>query len=202
VTPSLAAATAAGVVLGEIVRLPTRIPSPSGPGFAWNEAGDAIHAFFAADPAGAIAEERLRLAERLLARAGLLGHVAGPDLVRASDALGRFIDSRWPRSRQHREIPITAFQGPVEARRRIEGRIDVLVETGAGDIIIDHKISPDRGEQALRDSAVALAPQLLTYVAALRLLGRPVAEAWFHFPLSGALVPLLGDHDALRRAIA
>lgn len=91
------------------------------------------------------------------------------------------------------EVGGTAFLPDPQGRRRIEGTIDLLVDTGASLAVIDHKSFPAWSDHACRKKAAELAPQLLSYRRALSLLGHEVDSLWFHFPLAGVMVEVVGE---------
>jgi ATP-dependent helicase/nuclease subunit A len=74
-----------------------------------------------------------------------------------------------------------------EDGRLVRGFIDVLLETEAGLIVIDHKSSP-QPRQDWPLEAVDYAGQLALCAAALEATGHPVAECWLHFPVTGGAV--------------
>jgi ATP-dependent helicase/nuclease subunit A len=178
---------------GEIVFLSGRVDLRRAGAIDWESAGRAIHTFLAADPPGLAADQRRERATRLLARAGLIGHLRPDWLLASSDALRAFIASRWPAARVHHEMPLTAFHMTPHGRRRIEGTIDLLVDAGPRSAVIDHKSFPAWSESACRVKSAELSPQLLAYAHALALIGRPAASLWFHFPLAGVLVEVIEE---------
>jgi hypothetical protein len=176
--------------IGEIVTLPGAMPI-DGKVAEYNVLGDAVHAFFATDVEGLIAEERVDRARRLLASAGLVGVVRPDALVEASDRLRVFVERRWPGAVWHREVAIDARVETAQGERRVAGIIDLLLETANGYVIFDHKTFPGRSEAAWRAKVVEFLPQFAAYAAALRLLGaRDVVGGWVHLPAGGGLVEL------------
>ena len=86
---------------------------------------------------------------------------------------------------------------PVEKRQDngqvLRGWIDLLAETAAGWIVIDHKSSP-RPASEWDDEAVGYSGQLAAYVGALRAAGMECAGCWLHLPVGGALVEVVLPH--------
>jgi ATP-dependent helicase/nuclease subunit A len=120
------------------------------------------------------------------ARAILEGYGAGTFLD-ATEALGaarRFHD--WIESRF--EPKRVLVEHPIEHRlddgRVVRGWIDVLLETEAGWVVIDHKSSP-RPKSEWHDEALEHSGQLATYRRALEAAGERVAGCWIHFAVSG-----------------
>jgi ATP-dependent exoDNAse (exonuclease V) beta subunit len=71
--------------------------------------------------------------------------------------------------------------------QRIEGFIDMLVETGNGWILIDHKSFPGKRSEWSTE-AVSYSGQLALYREALNKLKLPVVSMWIHFAVGGGLV--------------
>jgi ATP-dependent helicase/nuclease subunit A len=70
----------------------------------------------------------------------------------------------------------------------VDGWIDLLLETAAGYVIIDHKASP-RGRSDWREVALAYSGQLQAYAEGVaRASGKPVLGTWIHFGVTGGLV--------------
>jgi ATP-dependent exoDNAse (exonuclease V) beta subunit len=82
------------------------------------------------------------------------------------------------------EIPIATTN---ETGQRIEGFIDMLVETGNGWILIDHKSFPGKRSEWSTE-AVSYSGQLALYREALNKLKLPVTSVWIHFAVGGGLV--------------
>ena len=87
----------------------------------------------------------------------------------------------------------------------LRGWIDLLLETEAGWVVIDHKSSP-RPRSEWADEAIEYSGQLDAYVGALRGAGLECAGCWLHFPVGGELVEVVLDRverqdasDSMRR---
>jgi ATP-dependent exoDNAse (exonuclease V) beta subunit len=154
-------------------RFTTRMPFNSARGTNWDHVGTTLHAFLAADYPQLAAAERADLALSILNRAGLDASFTTQALLDASDALRAFVAQRWPDATWHREIPIQAALNSEHGPRRISGSIDLLLETPAGFVIIDHKSFPGSAAHwAAR--ALEYAPQLMTYAKAIEMAGGTV----------------------------
>jgi ATP-dependent exoDNAse (exonuclease V) beta subunit len=95
-----------------------------------------------------------------------------------------YIRSRWPGAKILREWPLSFKIGSLE----LHGAADLVLETPAGHVIIDHKTFPG-GESALLEKAKSFAGQLMAYRTALeKATTIPVSSTWIHFPISGYLV--------------
>lgn len=190
ITPSRAAtdtlALPAARVL-TITRFTRRMAFTHANGTSWDEIGTALHAFLAADLAEVPAPHRIEIAKRILSRAGLSTSFAPDVLLAASDALQTYLETRWPGAKWHREIPISALVPTDRGARRIEGTIDLLLETPNGYVIIDHKSFPGRQDQ-WAERALAHAPQLMTYAKAVAMAGGEVLALLIHFTVGGGIV--------------
>lgn len=176
---------AARVVSSE--RLSHRLPFDSPKGRTWDEVGNAIHAFLAADEAHLDQVQRLAVAQRILTTAALDGAFATTDLMTASDALRTFVAEHWPDATWHREVPIAAVLHTPAGARAIEGTIDLWLETEDGGIVVDHKSFPGASAQ-WREQALKHAPQLFTYGLALRAARKRVLGYFVHFVIGGGVV--------------
>ena len=156
----------------------------------WTELGTLVHALFAADPGPRAVEERRRRATRLIDAAGFSGRLDLAELFAQADALARYLEARWPGARSRRELPVVALLSHPAGTRRLQGTIDLLLETPSGAVVLDHKCYPDKGEAGCRARSDELSPQLVAYATALRRLGREVPTGLLHFPLSGYCLEL------------
>ena len=77
----------------------------------------------------------------------------------------------------------------------LRGWIDLLFETDAGWIVIDHKSSP-RPRSELAAEAIGYSGQLAAYVTALRGSGMECARCWLHLPVGGGLVEVVLPHTS------
>ena len=147
--------------------------------------GNAIHACIATaftDPSVPFDEER---AARILDGFGLAGAIEPSALVRQIAALDAWISARWPDCRRHAEIPIESI---LPSGQVMHGRIDLLLETKNGWVLLDHKANPaprDRWDQVAQEHG----GQLSVYADALaRATGRSVAEAWIVLPVGAGAI--------------
>jgi ATP-dependent helicase/nuclease subunit A len=115
-----------------------------------------------------------------------IGHSVDKAAVCAQvDSFREWLGTRWPGCRVYVEVPIEA-NGPNGTR--IRGRIDLLVETPEGWVLLDHKANPGG---AARDEDLALehGPQLASYGQALgSATGTPVVQQWLYLPVAGRAV--------------
>ena len=188
-TPSsLSASSSSEVVVGEIERLGAGMVVEA-PGYAYDQLGNAVHAFLAADVPGLSASVRLARAERLLGP--LVAHVRAESLVGAADSLRVWVTRKWPGAVWRREVVVEGaiVEGGVE--RRVSGVIDLLLEVGDGLVVVDHKTFPGTTEASWRAKARDSATQLHAYA---RLLSnsrhRPATACWMNLPVGGVMLEL------------
>jgi ATP-dependent exoDNAse (exonuclease V) beta subunit len=145
--------------------------------------GSAVHGFFAADRPSMDAQRRFRLADALLARFGVTHLLGASDVVGFGDRLRAALEARHPGAVLRREAPITQR---LDGGTVVRGIIDLVVDTGDGFIIVDHKIYVTTEP---RELSTTFAGQLRAYARALEAAtGRKVKETLIHLPLSGVLV--------------
>lgn len=151
--------------------------------------GNAVHAFLGCDLVAASKEQRQRIAAELLNSYGVGDNITPADLVSLGERFNDFVRTRWPSAKLYREWPISVrFDG-----RELHGTADLVLETGEGYIIVDHKTFPG-GEKELVDKARTFAAQLAAYKSALLgATGKPVAGTLIHFPVSGFLAEVKLD---------
>jgi RecB family exonuclease len=192
IAPSRAATEWPGLTLpavSEVVFLGPRLQLGTGARAEWDSVGNLVHAFLAADVAELDDEPRLACARRLLNHAAL-GTVLAPEaLLRAGDSVRAWAGSRWPGATWRREVPVMAVLAAAGGSRRVEGIIDLLLETPDGVILIDHKSYPG-ARDTWEQKANEFAPQFAAYAEALRLAGKRVLEMWVTFCVAGGAVRL------------
>lgn len=140
-----------------------------------------------------------------IARAGVLGGVQGAEVERILKtwavahsvdkdavcaqvaAFQAWLTKRWPGCPVHVEVPIEA-DGPNGTR--IRGRIDLLVDTPGGWILMDHKSNPG-GTARDEDLAAEHGPQLESYGRALiAATGKSLSQQWLYLPVAARAVRL------------
>jgi len=161
-------------------------------------AGLALHAFLAGDSGVREPDERRAAALGWLAAYAVEASAVDGVLV-AADAFWSWLRERWGAARVVAEVPIHArVRHGERGERVIQGSVDLLIETEAGVVLIDHKSGhrsrrdgEETGEERarrLRDKVLGYAPQLATYRVALEAAGHRVAGIWVH--LAGAAVAI------------
>lgn len=102
-------------------------------------------------------------------------------------AFRAWCDERWPGCPTFVEVPIEASRSD---GTRIRGRIDLLVQSPKGWILLDHKSNPsgsERNEQLVLEHG----PQLAAYAEALSTAtGIAVVEQWLYLPVAARALRL------------
>ena len=120
--------------------------------------------------------------KNILCRFDVAEFLSPAAVLRQISALHAWLASRWPRAKPHAEI---AVQHILKSGQILNGRIDLLLETENGLILIDHKssqLAPDHWGQ-LADEYGA---QMAAYAGALeKATGRTIVENWLFLPVAG-----------------
>jgi len=114
-----------------------------------------------------------------------------PAALRASiKALFSWISTTWPGSEVCAEYPVSSI---LDNGQRVVGRIDLLIQTADGLVVMDHKLA-GKNEGGTEEIVANWAPQLALYATAIsRASGKPPAESWVNLPLEGRVVRVGGE---------
>lgn len=165
------------LVIGERIPL-TGIPE-------MRSVGDCVHAFLAVDNRLADLNSRLELASRVMAgfEVECIPKEALPVMT---DRLFVYLTENHPDAEVRMEMPVSGRL----ATRRVKGTIDMILETEAGFVIIDHKTFPGRFEE-WEARAITYTPQLALYRYMVeQATGKPVIAQYIHMPVVGAIIKL------------
>jgi ATP-dependent exoDNAse (exonuclease V) beta subunit len=120
--------------------------------------------------------------ENILNSFDVSAHLSPVDVLRQVSALHEWIASRWPDARPHAEI---AVQSILPSGQVLNGRIDLLLETNTGWILIDHKssqLAPHHWDKL----ATEYGAQMAAYAKAVeQASGQRVVENWLLLPVAG-----------------
>ena len=172
--------------LGATVQLGGRLPLVGK--FDEERLGTALHAILAAELLHGGTLPRPDLVEQVLAANGVQHVVTATDALAMVARLRAGLVAQFQPTRLLVEVPFLYVNA---AGQRISGIIDLLLETAAGWVIIDHKSFPGASAKWL-EVALSYSGQLHCYREALVLDGRPVCSAWIHFCTGGGLVEVTG----------
>jgi ATP-dependent exoDNAse (exonuclease V) beta subunit len=101
------------------------------------------------------------------------------------EAFKDWLVERWPNAKLYVECPISMVN---QEGQRLSGSIDLLIETEAGWIVIDHK-STSTGMENLPHVAAHYGGQLAAYREALeKVTNKPVIEQWLNFMMMGTML--------------
>jgi ATP-dependent helicase/nuclease subunit A len=147
--------------------------------------GSAVHNVLALHlstaPAGATAAE----VEGIVGRWGVQSAVSSDAVLDQARAFFDWVQRRWPGAPVYAEVPVEVKLPTGEI---VRGQIDLLVKTGPGWVLVDHKSNP-RGSSADDDIAAAYGAQLDAYADAVEAAtGEPVVERWLFLPVAGRAV--------------
>ena len=110
-----------------------------------------------------------------------------PAVLQQIHALHSWLAQRWPGARAQAEMDV---QQLLPSGQVLTGRVDLLLETDAGWVLLDHKAArlPHNEWDRL---AAQYGPQMDAYAQAVaQVSGRPVREQWLFLPASGGAVRL------------
>ena len=185
ISPSMQPRTTSATV-GRRIEVGERLPFKGNPDP--EILGEALHNIFAADIINPNHADRATMVTNALENHGLLSSIAADDVLAcASRFQGCLHDNFRPLSIRP-EWPVTMT---LENGQRMQGWIDLLVETEEGWIIIDHKSFPG-GRKNWDQKALSYSGQLAAYRnAVMQATGQPVISQWIHFSVGGGLVEIV-----------
>ncbi len=154
-----------------------------------SETGTAVHdilAFALTQEAGVCGAAAV---ERMLVKHGMANVCDPQALVRQLGQFRQKLFERWPNSTLFIEAPV---EQRLPEKQVLKGQIDLLLETGNGWVVIDHKIMT-LAPQEQKAKAIEYSGQLLAYKKALEEVTRkPVESCWIHFFAAGIMVCIDG----------
>ncbi|QDY89063.1 hypothetical protein E7Y32_01625 [Arthrobacter sp. UKPF54-2] len=147
----------------------------------WDQVGSAIHGYFALPLAEMDASVRLRAAHRLLDRWGAASAVGADVVVEAGERILAFLHQHYPGATATTEQSVAWRNAD---NQLMEGWIDLLLETPAGFVLVDHKSYPGKDPVGhIKDKYIG---QMRGYAEAIgSITGRPVVEMLIHMPALG-----------------
>lgn len=182
--PSLANERPATVL--EKCKIGKRIPVASGPDMS--VLGTAIHDCFAlsfADRTAPLTETEI---ERILAGYAVAEFLSAKAVLEQVYAFHAWLEERWPGAKPNAEI---AVQSLLESGQVLNGRIDLLLDTAAGWILIDHKssqLSPEHWDRL----ATEYGAQIDAYGKSVEQASRKkVLEKWIFLPVAGGALSVI-----------
>ena len=178
------AAPAEGATVGNIIELGPRIAVH---GNDMGKIGTALHAAIAAEFVNPSRDDAIECAGALIRNAAGDGSVAPADAIECARRFRAVVNEHFGPLSLLVEHPVDLVQDNGQV---LHGWIDLLLDTEAGWIVIDHKSSP-RPRSEWAKEALEHSGQLAAYVRALCGAGLECAGCWVHFPVSGGLVEVV-----------
>ncbi|WP_066016250.1 UvrD-helicase domain-containing protein [Endozoicomonas atrinae] len=115
----------------------------------------------------------------------LPGAIKADEVIRRAQQLMEWIQHQFPEAKIYTEVPITRMLGNGALEN---GRIDLLLGTADGWVIIDHK-SYQGGQSMWQAKAEEYSGQLAVYASALQVVtDRKVMRSFIHFAVAGGIV--------------
>jgi ATP-dependent exoDNAse (exonuclease V) beta subunit len=182
--PSLAKTRPANVL--EKCKIGERIPVSSS--VDTSVLGTAIHACVALSFANGSVPLTETEVETILTAFEVTGYLSASAVLRQIQALHAWLKDRWPSAKPVAEIEV---QSLLESGQVLNGRIDLLLETDEGWILLDHKssqLAPEHWDQL----AVEYGPQLGAYARGVEQASRKnVLESWIFLPVAGGALSVM-----------
>jgi hypothetical protein len=173
------ASTALNVTVREKIRMGERIPLPAGADM--ESLGTAIHACIALAFADRTQSLTVAAVERVLQGRHVHEQLSATAVLKQIQALEQWIAQRWGTVEAFAEYPV---QRVLENGQVLEGRIDLLLKTIKGWVLIDHKSSP-LGVDHWDHLAGEHIGQLHAYAKAIEAAdGKSVVESWLFLPVA------------------
>jgi ATP-dependent helicase/nuclease subunit A len=147
--------------------------------------GDAVHACLAVYLSSNDASIDETQVKAIFERMDVPNFVSPGDLLRQLVAVRRWLNTRWPNAKVLVEVPITQT---LVGGQVLNGRIDLLLKTEKGWILLDHKAGSQNSTQWAK-LATDYSGQLAAYSDAIeQVTGNAVSETWLLMPVAGAAI--------------
>jgi ATP-dependent exoDNAse (exonuclease V) beta subunit len=187
-SPSQAAPVEASVA--DSVQIGTRIAVDRHPDAA--ALGEAVHACLAAYLASGDATSSSIDVAGILERMGVAGALSTDALLRQLAAVRQWLEERWPDAGHFVEIPVTHVS---DSGQVMSGRIDLLLKTQSGWILIDYKSGAQNSSQ-WNILAATYGGQLSAYSTAVEAAtGVAVRETWLALPIAATALRVLTESN-------
>ena len=170
----------ADAIVAEVLAFGERIPLAGGD---MARVGDGLHAVIAMVLVNPAAPDAVDRARAILEAHEAAASVRAEDAVAAARRFLEFVRERFQPTAIHVEYPIARL---LDDGRHAAGRVDVVLETDEGSVILDHKSSP-LAESEWPAEALKHSGQLAAYRDAFEAVEQR-ASTWIHFAVSGGAV--------------
>ncbi|MDD2716805.1 MAG: UvrD-helicase domain-containing protein [Candidatus Wallbacteria bacterium] len=146
--------------------------------------GKIFHAFFAVDSTGITDDLRSKIAADLIRNHNLDKAVLPEQITKAAQHLREWICKSFADAIKHTEMPLACR---LETGSILRGVADLILETEAGFVIIDHKVISGDAKN-LTGKICSFGPQLAAYKQTIQAAtGKKVLSMWIHLPLAGLM---------------
>ena len=126
-------------------------------------------------------------AKQVLESHGVAENIDSNAAVTYAQHFIKYINEAFKPNRIFTEYPVTHV---LDNGQVIKGWIDVLIETGDGWVIVDHKFTA-QPESKLENEALKYSGQIMAYKQAVEAAtSKEVTSCWINFPLAGILFEL------------
>ncbi len=155
--------------------------------------GEAIHACIAADIVASETGLTEFEVQRVLERYGLTDTVSPPQVANQLKAVRDWLKARWPGAKPWVEVPVSRS---LANGQRVAGRMDLLLRTTDGWVLLDHK-STSQSRQQAADLAARYSGQLAAYRETIEAVTQlPVKETWLVLPVAGVAIRVMVKNAA------
>ncbi|NOU14060.1 MAG: UvrD-helicase domain-containing protein [Methylococcaceae bacterium] len=162
-----------------------RMPVKSGSDMT--QLGNAIHACLALSFTDLKQVVEINEVERILQGFGVADCITATSIVNQTQALHDWIAKRWPEANPIAEYPV---QQILESGQVLNGRLDLILDTHEGWILIDHK-SSQLAPENWGNLALEYGSQLAAYRTAIETASnQPVLQSWIFLPVAGGAIQL------------
>ena len=173
----------ADVRVAEVLEIGDRIPIHADD---MTVLGLALHAAIAAELVNPDRPSAIERTAAILRASRAHAWVSAEAALASARRFREFVLARFAPRRVLVEYPVSQA---LPDGRAVRGIVDVLLDTEAGWVLIDHKSSPRPRNEAASE-AKAHSGQIENYRRALVAAGIPVEQTFIHFPVTGMLVRL------------
>jgi ATP-dependent exoDNAse (exonuclease V) beta subunit len=161
--------------------------------------GEAVHACIAADLVSSETGLNESAVRSILERFGVADMVSSTQVVNQLKAIRVWLKARWPGATPWVELPVSQA---LPNGQRLSGRIDLLLRTVDGWVLLDHKSTSQSCQQAA-EMAAQHGGQLAAYREAIEAVTHlAVQETWLVLPVAGAAIRVCDESATYPRQLS
>jgi ATP-dependent exoDNAse (exonuclease V) beta subunit len=128
-----------------------------------------------------------------LKRYGVADSLSPPQVINQLRAIRDWLKARWPGATPWVEVPVSQW---LANGQRVTGRMDLLLRTTDGWVLLDHK-STSQSRQQAAELAAQHGGQLAAYREGVEAVTQlPVKETWLLLPVAGAAIRVVAESEA------